>query len=249
MKDASKTIKIFLILTIFTLIFIFTVGIKILLNSSAFIANFFEKKNSQSLNNEKTEESFYGSLEINNIPTATNEASIIIDGSVVNYDKIYFYINDKKIDELEIFGNDNFSKEINGLKEGDNKVYLKGETKNKKYSKKTNIYNVFYKNTKPKLEVETPQDNSAVFTDEILVKGSTDKEVFVKINDLPIVVDANGNFQTSIKLKEGENKIKIEAVDMASNQEIKNLTVIYQKEWILLFKNKKIIVKIILIKF
>ncbi len=229
MRDFSKTIKIFLILTILTLIFIFTLGIKIILNSSVLVANFFEKKNNQNLN-QKTEDDFYGSLEVNNIPTATNEASIIIEGSVVNYDRIFFYINDKKIDELEIFGNDNFLKEISGLKEGDNKVYLIGETKDKKHSKKTSIYNVFYKSTKPKLEIETPQDHSIVSTDEILIKGSTDKEVFVRINDLPIVVDANGNFQTSIKLKEGENKIKIEAIDIASNQEIKNLTVIYQKE-------------------
>ena len=53
---------------------------------------------------------------------------------------------------------------------------------------------------------------------------------FIKINDFPIVVDANGNWETNIKLKDGDNLITIIASDLAGNTESKIITVNYQKE-------------------
>ena len=63
-----------------------------------------------------------------------------------------------------------------------------------------------------------------------MIKGVTDKEVFIKINDFPVVVNANGDWETSIKLNEGNNSIIIIASDLAGNTETKTLTINYQKE-------------------
>lgn len=227
MKNLTKTIKVFLILLIVTIILISTVGFKLLLNSSVFIANFFNKKTPAPLN--KTVD-VYGTLNIDNIPVATNSAKFTVSGSVVNYDKVQFYINSEKVKEINSFSTDSFSEEIGDLEEGSNSVYLKAYTKDNNSSKKTDVFTVIYKSTKPKLEISEPEDKRITANQEINLKGATDKEVFIKVNDLPVVVDANGNFQTSVRLNEGENAIKIEALDIANNSEIKTVTITYQKE-------------------
>ncbi len=223
----SKTIIIFIVLLLTTVILVSTVGLKLLLNYSVFIANFFSKKTSTTLN--KTSD-VYGSISIDNIPTATNSAAIVVSGSVVNYDKIQFFINDEKVKEIDSLASDTFSEEIGDLTKGDNKVYIKALTKDGNQSKTTVSYPVLFKDEKPKLDISEPKDGDKTSKTEITIKGSTDKEVFVKINDLPITVDANGNFQTSVRLKDGDNVINIIASDEAGNFETKTLKVTYQKD-------------------
>ena len=89
---------------------------------------------------------------------------------------------------------------------------------------------VFFNNEKPKLEISEPADNLKTSKQDLSIKGATDKEIFIKINDFPIVVDANGNWETNIKLKDGDNLITIIASDLAGNTESKIITVNYQKE-------------------
>ena len=89
---------------------------------------------------------------------------------------------------------------------------------------------MLYKSEKPKLEIKEPQDGLKTNKQEVNLVGETDKETYIKVNDLPVVVDAQGVFQTTLKLKEGENKIIITAQDIADNLEEKVLTVIYEKE-------------------
>lgn len=197
------------------------------MNSSVFVANLFSKNSEPTLN--KTTD-VYGSISIDNIPTATNSAKFIITGSVINYDRLEFFLNDEKVKELDLKARDSFSEEIGDLLQGDNKVYIKAIASDSKSKKTTNTYSILFKDLKPKLEISQPQDKDKVSQSEILVKGITDKEVFVKINDLPVVVDANGNFQTSLRLKEGDNTIEIVTLDIAGNSERKTLTVNYQKE-------------------
>ncbi|MFH0979865.1 MAG: hypothetical protein V1803_02900 [Candidatus Roizmanbacteria bacterium] len=223
----KRTITVFIILLIITLLLIFTVGFKLLLNSSVFIAGLFSKSSAPALN--KTTD-IYGSISIDNIPTATNSAKFIISGSVVNYDKLEFFLNDEKVKDVDLKAGDTFSEEIGDLVQGANKVYIKAIESESKSKKTTNTYSILFKDLKPKLEISQPQDKDKVSQSEILLKGMTDKEVFVRVNDLPVVVDVNGNFQTTIRLKEGDNTINIVALDIAGNSEIKTLTVIYQKE-------------------
>jgi len=227
MKNISKTIYIYLFLIVLTVILIFTVGFKLILNSSIFIANFFNNKKEVPFS--KTTET-YGSLTIDNIPVATNTPEIVIGGSVINYEKIQFYLNEKKVKEIKPYSSDSFSETIGDLKEGNNSIYLKASTSDKNSVKKSDTFNVLLKTTMPKLEISEPSDTATVSDREISIKGQTDKEVFVKVNELPVTVDVNGNFQTTVRLTEGENKISVTAEDIASNIESKILTITYQKE-------------------
>ena len=65
---------------------------------------------------------------------------------------------------------------------------------------------------------------------ELSVEGKTDVGVTVRINNQPVVVDVQGNFKKSIRLKEGENTLEVIAEDDAGNQEKKEIKVKYQKD-------------------
>ena len=230
--NSKRQFKSHLILLVGALIVVLylvaTVGFKFLLNSSLFLANIFSKDNPSTLS--KTTDDVYGQINIDSVPVATSSASFVISGSIVNYDVLSFYINGKRVKKIENLVSDTFLEEIGELEKGENEVYVKAETEDGKNSKKTTIFSVLYKAEKPKLEISEPGDKSTTSNSEVTVKGKTDREVFIKVNDLPLVVGVNGDFDSTVRLKEGENTIKIEAIDIAGNTEIKTISITYDKE-------------------
>lgn len=215
------------LLLILVLIFVFTIGFKLMITSSIFIANLFSKNTP--IETQKNINQFF-SLTIDNIPEATNSAKIIISGSALNIDEIQFILNNNKIKDIKDFSADNFTEEIGDLKEGENQIYLIGKNNSLNQTKKTQKFTVIYKNTKPKLEIIEPKNNEIINNNETIIKGETDKEVYIKINNIPVIVDALGKFQQSVKLSEGENNFEIVATDIAGNIETKTLKIIYQKD-------------------
>jgi len=225
-KKMKNTIALYVVILFIVLYFIFTFGIKLLLNTSSFISGLFPQPSIKPI--AKTEDSF-NSIDISSIPQATNSAKIIVSGSILNFDILDFYLNAKKVKEIEL-SSDTFSEEIGDLEKGDNDVYIKAKSRDNKIEKNTITYKVFNKNDRPKLEISDPSDNSTTNNQEIKVKGNTDKETYIHINDLPVVVDANGSFETSVRLKDGDNQIVATAQDIAGNIETKTIKVTYQKD-------------------
>lgn len=197
-----------------------------LLATSAFIGNVFNKNKTENYSIKKDD--FYGTVDIDSIPDATNSASIVFSGRVSNYDTVLVYLNDKKIDEKEV--TDSFDIEIDNLIEGENTVYLIAESAKDKSTKKSESYTVVYKKEKPSLEITSPKDGDKTNKDEIKIVGKTDKEVIIEINSMPVVVNSLGEFQNSVKLQSGENKIVVTAQDIAGNIETKEIKVIYEKD-------------------
>jgi hypothetical protein len=225
-KFATKIVSLIIIL-FFVIYFIFTVGFRLLLNVSAFIANLTSKKQT---NQTVKSEGVYGSIYIDSIPTATNSSKIMVGGSVVNLSTVEFYLNSEKVKEIKMNASDYFSEEIGDLKKNQNTVYIRGKLKDSREAKQSKEFNVLYKPDKPKLEVKEPADKSKTSKQEIKIKGETDKETFIKINDFPVVVDANGNFEYTVQLKDGDNSFTVTAEDIAGNVETKTIAVTYQKE-------------------
>lgn len=225
-KKMKNTITMYIVVIFVILYFIFTFGIKLLLNTSSFISGLFPQPSTKPIS--KTEDSF-NSVDISSIPQATNSAKIIVSGSVLNFNIIDFYLNKVKVKEIQSTS-DIFTEEIGDLEKGENSVYILAKSTDSKIEKSTITYKVFYKSEKPKLEITEPSDNSTTSNQEIKVKGNTDKETYIRINDLPVVVDANGSFETSVRLKDGDNQIQATATDIAGNIEMKTFKVTYQKE-------------------
>lgn len=227
-KQFLQSILFYIILIILFFVFFFTIGLRILLNASAYIADLTAKKTDTASQN--SEADFFGTIEIDNIPTATNSAQINISGSVSNFDWLEFYIDGMKVKEKKVTSLNSFDEQIGDLSLGTNEVYIKAKATDLKKEKISTKYSVLYKSSKPKLEINEPQDNSKTSKTEISLIGSTDKETFVKINDAPVVVDVEGRFQTNVKLKDGENKITVLVADIAGNTDSKTISVIYEKE-------------------
>lgn len=225
-KKMMNTIIMYVVILFVVLYFIFTFGIKLLLNTSSFISGLFPQPSTKPLS--KTEDSF-SSIDISSIPQATNSAKIIVSGSVLNFDSLVFYLNKVKVKEVDS-PSDIFNEEIGDLEKGENSIYILAKSKDSKTEKSTITYKVFYKSEKPKLEISEPSDNSTTSNQEIKVKGSTDKETYIHINEMPVVVDANGNFEIAIRLKDGDNQIIAKAQDIAGNEETKTIKVTYQKD-------------------
>ncbi|MBI2641181.1 hypothetical protein HYW87_01130 [Candidatus Roizmanbacteria bacterium] len=227
-KKFQSNIVGMLLLLVIILVFIFTFGIKLLLNASAFIANLTEEKiQTSSL---KKNNDTIGDIDVNEIPVATNSSTIAVGGSVVNFNQLEFYLNGEKVKEKTLVVSDTFNEEITGLEKGKNEVYVVARMKSSAKKKKSKTFDVLYKSEKPFLEITEPQDNYKTSQTEIKLIGKTDKETFVRLNGFPLVVDAQGIFQTFVKLREGENKLEVTAQDVAGNTESKTLTVMYQKD-------------------
>lgn len=223
------TINIFFIILVLltVIVLIFTFGLKILLNTSVFVARLSEKKTLQPLNKNQN---YIADIDINSIPVATNSSRIFVGGSVINFDRVEFYLNGDLVKETSLLTSDNFIEEIGDLNKGANEVFAIGKSEDQNEEKKSKEFTVFYKSEKPKLEIKEPQDGLKTNKQEEKITGSTDKETYIKVNDLPVVVDAQGIFQTWVKLKEGENKIFINAQDIAGNIEEKIISITYERE-------------------
>ncbi len=226
-NQLTAKIVVFSVILLIVVYFVLTIGFKLLFSMSLFIAGMTNKTGSVPLT--KTSD-IVGSVDVNSIPVATNSATITVGGSVMNLNKIEFYINDVKVKSVTLDASDSFNEDIGNLQKGDNSVYVKAFSSDGQLQKHSKTFDVFYKPDKPKLDISQPADKTKTDNPDIVVHGTTDKETFVKINDSPAVVDANGTFDMDIQLKEGDNPITVTATDDAGNTETKTLTVTYQKD-------------------
>ena len=81
--------------------------------------------------------------------------------------------------------------------------------------------------SRPLLEVSTPQNESVVTSPEILVSGNTTADSVVSVNGVLVDIDAEGEFSTPFTLEEGPNYIEVIASNYEGEESSESLTVIY----------------------
>ena len=224
-KHKRKKALIYLAIALIAVFAIFTIGFKLIINSSVFIANLFGNKLETDLFQSET----LADININEIPSATNSSELKVSGNTYNIDTIIIFINNQESKKLSISSKNEFITTINTLNDGENEIYFVGEIKKSDKRKKTETFLILSKITKPKIEISSPSDNSITPKSEIKILGKTDQNVSIRINGLPAVVSSEGIFDKTVQLKEGENKIIISAEDEAGNSDELTLTVIYEK--------------------
>lgn len=225
-KKNKNTIWLSVIGIILVLFILFKFGIEALINFSLFLSG---SKNSQNLNSSSNQFNFVASPILDPLPTATNSAKITISG-VSDKDKIItVYINNRKVDEIETDNKGHFSTDEN-LTKGENVINVKAKYKEKQ-SDLSNSYSVIYKNSAPKLELTSPNDGQTFNKDQnkANVSGQTDSDVTITINGFWAVIDDNNNFSYILPLQNGDNQIKIEAIDQAGNKTEKTIKVNYSQ--------------------
>lgn len=202
------------------------VGLKSIINATLFINEATSGEDASTT--AQTESDFFGTLQLDEPTSATNSAEIIVTGSTSEFDTLQFFINNTKVEEKS--AEDSFEEKIGKLKVGENTLYVVAKTKNGKNKKESARYTVYYKNEPPKLEISMPKDGDTVTKQDLQIEGKTESNVSVSVNNQPIVVDYQGNFKKSFRLKEGENKLQFIAEDEAGNRKEATITIRYQRD-------------------
>ena len=163
------------------------------------------------------------------VEEATNSDKINIRGYANPGETVQLVVNDRSLDKLLVGNDGKFLASDIMLDEGENKVSAK-VIKNDKESSPSDKLTIVYKKTPPNLDISEPNDNQNYFGDskKAKVSGKTDPDTKVTINDRLEIVNNDGTFNDTIALNEGDNQIKIVAIDAAGNQTTINRKVTYK---------------------
>ncbi|OGM31054.1 hypothetical protein A2630_00060 [Candidatus Woesebacteria bacterium RIFCSPHIGHO2_01_FULL_44_10] len=161
-------------------------------------------------------------------PEYTNKSRIEISGSAEAGATVKLFING---DERETVADDSgkFSFSVS-LSKGDNQFWALVIDKSGNESTESSRYKVVYDDKEPLIEISSPSDGqtfSGSASQRIEIKGTTETEATVKVNDRIAIIDSEGNFSLSISLIEGQNTLELIATDPAGNKATKSLTVNY----------------------
>ncbi len=222
-KKTRKTILLNLLGIIIVLYLLFKFGIGLLINFSLFLSGSTDQ---QGLTGQNTL-NYIAPPTLNPLPTATNSAQVKISGSSVKDSTIELYINNDKEDETKTNEKGEFSFN-NTIKNGNNQIKVRAIIKDKK-SDFSNTLNVFYANSAPNLEINSPQDGAQFKKEQntISITGKTDSGVNITVNGFWAVINENNNFFYNLPLQNGDNQIKIIAIDQAGNKTEKEVKVNY----------------------
>lgn len=159
--------------------------------------------------------------------SATNSASIQIKGIGEANTQVVILLNDQEKDKVEINSEGQFEYKLL-LHKGDNDLTVYGLDEAGNESVKTRNYNILMDNEAPKIEIETPTDGEKIDlkkNEVIEVKGKTEEQAKVYINDHLTYAKSDGSFSSRYQLKEGDNVIKIKVIDKAGNTSEKEIKV------------------------
>lgn len=78
----------------------------------------------------------------------------------------------------------------------------------------------------PPLSVDNPSENQVVSIEDLTVSGNTDTDAVVLINNQPAIVDADGNFSTTIKINKDTTSVEIKATSRSGRETIVRRTIV-----------------------
>lgn len=211
--------------TVAIFIAIFKIGIPLLADFGLFIGNFSRTEDNQKGN--KTQE-FVQQPRIDPLPQATNSASIKITGIAVAKGKVEIFIEEDLISTVEVKEDGTFMLPNLKLRNGENIIKARAILRDNK-SELSESLSVIFDTDPPTLEINQPsQDQQFGKGDSIIeVRGKTEIDTKVVVNNFRAIVDSQGNFSSVLALTPGENIITVQAFDLSGNQTEKSLTVTF----------------------
>lgn len=226
-KEESAVIKrIFWlsVISVVIVIVIFTIGIPLLGKFADLLDNFFGD-NTNTVSGGETPLVPV----VDTLPASTNQRTITVSGFSTNSSKVEIYNFGQLVNETNV-DNSKFEFKDFSLDEGENKLSLKSFSVDEKSSDFSREIVIIFDNKPPDLEVENPTDGQIFLqNNKIKVNGKTENNAQVFANGFLANVSADGKFEVSIPLVEGENKIEIKAQDDAGNITTAELKVEFKK--------------------
>lgn len=162
--------------------------------------------------------------------SATSSASITVNGTASPKQTIQLYVNGSLVDTTPTRDDGSFQFTGVNLTQQQNTIQAKarstssGQDKTSDYS---DTWNVSYLQKAPSLSVDSPHDNDNV-GGSVVVKGKTDPDVRVTVNDFWAIVDASGNYSYTLSVQNGDTHIVVVATNAAGATTKQELTVHHQ---------------------
>lgn len=165
---------------------------------------------------------------LDSVPHATNTAELIIKGKASPDTDVIVFHNSEQVTTSKSDYEGNFEFMLRFTEEN-NEVFVETKDTDSKQTYKSATYPIVYLKEPPKLEVTNISDGKRVYQPDITIDGKVNKEIFVMVNDIPVVVRADSTFSFPYSLKEGDNQIVIVAQDIAGNSTLQEFKVTYVK--------------------
>ena len=177
--------------------------------------------------NKTEDKGFLASPDLDTLPEATKEELVTVTGTSLGGEKVAIYLNGSLEEEVEVIDG-SFEKEIK-LTDGGNIIKAKAK-KGEMESEFSNSVNISLIKEGPELSIDSPSDTAELKgANPVEVKGNTDPDVTVTVNDFQAVSSSDGSYSYLLTLKEGGNEIKVVAVDSAGNKTEKTIRVNYSR--------------------
>jgi hypothetical protein len=160
---------------------------------------------------------------------ATNSAKLTLQGYTEPQAQVHLKLNRQQQAKQQAHDGGEFSFKVK-LKPGENQLAIQSEDEAGNQSQVTN-YEVLLDTGKPEIKIDAPEDGAEFTRHEdrvIEVTGETEPEAKVYINSYLTYANQQGQFKLRYPLTEGENKLEVEVIDQAGNQNKTELTVKYR---------------------
>ena len=92
------------------------------------------------------------------------------------------------------------------------------------------IYQVYGFAAAPELVVTSPDNNSILENEDIEIRGVTNQDAEIYVNDENVMVSSDGKFIADYKLHSGVNIIEVKAINKAEKEKIITYTVEYKSQ-------------------
>lgn len=206
--------------SIATLILLFFFGIPALGKFAAFVSE-LGRSNKAITTNDHTPPA---PPNFKTFPDFTNQQKLTISGYSEPGANVKLTLNGNEQSALvDKDGNFTFDLQLNS---GDNNFSAVAIDPAGNVSQKTKDYKIVFDNKPPSLTIDSPSDGSQLFGTnqrQVTIKGTTDANSQVTVNDRIVAVDDSGKFQYTTTLNDGGNKFKFKSTDQAGNSTEKEI--------------------------
>jgi len=230
-KSDSKLTRWLMVLFFFLIVSLiwlfFEYGIPYLAEFTEFFSNFGQEEAIEDINEDNIPPS---PPRINPLPEATNSAILKIEGEAEQKTELTIFLNGQEIKKTIVNDEGSFHVLNVDLLEGENNIFATATDLAGNESQESTRQIIILDQEPPELEIKEPQDK-AEFTGEekeITISGKTEENAIISVNERKVVVDLNGEFETSYSLSNGANAIIIVAKDKAGNKVKREMTLYYQ---------------------
>ncbi len=224
-KKAFQNVLFAFLGIVAVIVFLIVFGTHILVGFSLFMGQFTDTDDTTALTQQQP--TYIAPPTLDPIKEATNSDLINITGYAVPNQTVSLYRNASLVQKTKVQDDNRFTFTSVHLEKGKNTFKASVATQDNKKSEYSKEIIISLLKDVPSLSIDTPQDGQKFKKEEspIKVTGSTDADIKVTVNDFRAIVTDSGSYSYLYNLKDGENTIKVVAIDAAGNKSEKELKI------------------------